>query len=109
MARFPTRLAIPLHEAGVKVLGTSPLSIDIAEDRHKFSRLLDSLGVEQPEWQELVSSRGRPEFAERIGYPVLVRPSYVLSGAAMGVASNERELAALPPESVRRVSAASRS
>jgi carbamoyl-phosphate synthase large subunit len=91
--QIPNRLAVPLHEAGVKVLGTSPLSIDAAEDRHKFSQLLDSLGIGQPEWKELVTVDAAREFAERIGYPVLIRPSYVLSGAAMGVASNERELA----------------
>jgi carbamoyl-phosphate synthase large subunit len=92
--QIPNRLAVPLHEAGVKVLGTSPLSIDSAEDRHKFSRLLDALGIEQPPWQELATVDAARRFAEQIGYPVLVRPSYVLSGAAMGVASNERELAA---------------
>jgi carbamoyl-phosphate synthase large subunit len=92
--QIPNRLAIILHEAGVKVLGTSPLSIDAAEDRHKFSRLLDTLGIEQPAWKELVTVEAAREFADRIGYPVLVRPSYVLSGAAMGVAANERELAA---------------
>ena len=83
-----------MHEAGVKVLGTSPLSIDTAEDRHKFSRLLDTLGIAQPAWKELGTVEAAREFAARIGYPVLVRPSYVLSGAAMGVASNERELEA---------------
>jgi len=91
--QIPNRLALPLHEAGAKVLGTSALSIDSAEDRHKFSRLLDTLRVEQPAWKELVSIAAVREFAERVGYPVIVRPSYVLSGAAMGVASNERELA----------------
>jgi carbamoyl-phosphate synthase large subunit len=90
--QIPNRLAIPLHEAGVKVLGTSPLSIDTAEDRHKFSRLLDTLGIAQPVWKELETVEAAREFAARIGYPVLVRPSYVLSGAAMGVASNAREL-----------------
>jgi carbamoyl-phosphate synthase large subunit len=92
--QIPNRLALPLHEAGVKVLGTSPLSIDAAEDRHKFSRLLDTLGIEQPAWRELDTVEAARKFASRIGYPVLVRPSYVLSGAAMGVASNERELEA---------------
>ncbi|MGH7417591.1 MAG: carbamoyl phosphate synthase large subunit, partial [Candidatus Rokuibacteriota bacterium] len=72
--QIPNRLAIPLHEAGVKVLGTSPLSIDTAEDRHKFSRLLDTLGIEQPAWKELVTVEAAREFAARIGYPVLVRP-----------------------------------
>ncbi|MGH7263830.1 MAG: carbamoyl-phosphate synthase (glutamine-hydrolyzing) large subunit, partial [Candidatus Rokuibacteriota bacterium] len=92
--QIPNRLAVPLHEAGVKVLGTSPLGVDTAEDRHKFSRLLDTLGIEQPAWKELVSVAAARDFAEAVGYPVLVRPSYVLSGAAMGVASNERELVA---------------
>jgi carbamoyl-phosphate synthase large subunit len=92
--QIPNRLALPLHEAGVKVLGTSPLSIDTAEDRHKFSRLLDTLGIEQPAWRELDTVEAARTFAAGIGYPVLVRPSYVLSGAAMGVASNERELEA---------------
>jgi carbamoyl-phosphate synthase large subunit len=92
--QIPNRLAMPLHEAGVKVLGTSPLSIDTAEDRHKFSQLLDRLGIAQPEWRELVTEDAARSFADEVGYPVLVRPSYVLSGAAMGVASNERELVA---------------
>jgi carbamoyl-phosphate synthase large subunit len=91
--QIPNNLAMRLHEAGVRVLGTSPLSIDTAEDRHTFSRLLDRLGVEQPEWEEVVSENAAEAFARRVGYPVLVRPSYVLSGAAMGVASNEAELA----------------
>ncbi len=90
--QLPNNLAMPLHEAGVRVLGTSPLKIDTAEDRHKFSRLLDSLNIEQPEWEELVSIPEAIAFAGRVGYPVLVRPSYVLSGAAMGVASNDAEL-----------------
>jgi carbamoyl-phosphate synthase large subunit len=90
--QIPNNLAIPLHEAGVRVLGTSPLSIDTAEDRHKFSRLLDQLGIAQPAWRELVSLEEAKAFANEAGYPVLVRPSYVLSGAAMGVASNETEL-----------------
>jgi carbamoyl-phosphate synthase large subunit len=93
--QIPNRLAIPLHRAGVTILGTSALSIDTAEDRHTFSRLLDTLGIEQPEWKELVTVESAQAFAERVGYPVLVRPSYVLSGAAMGVASDARELSAL--------------
>jgi carbamoyl-phosphate synthase large subunit len=90
--QIPNNLAIPLHEAGVPVLGTSPVCIDAAEDRHKFSGMLDRLGIEQPEWREVASAEAARAFAGRVGYPVLVRPSYVLSGAAMGVASNEREL-----------------
>jgi len=92
--QIPNRLALPLHEAGVTILGTSASSIDTAENRHKFSRLLDTLGIEQPEWKELVTIEEAKAFAKRVAYPVLVRPSYVLSGAAMGVASDERELLA---------------
>ncbi len=90
--QLPNNLALPLHEAGVKILGTSPLDIDRAEDRHKFSTLLDDLGVDQPPWSEVSSLESAGDFAERIGYPVLLRPSYVLSGAAMGVATNAEEL-----------------
>jgi carbamoyl-phosphate synthase large subunit len=92
--QIPNRLAIPLHEGGVAVLGTSPLSIDTAEDRHKFSGLLDTLGIAQPEWKEVTTPGAAVRLADKVGYPVLVRPSYVLSGAAMGVAANERELVA---------------
>jgi carbamoyl-phosphate synthase large subunit len=90
--QLPNNLALELAAAGVRLLGTSAESIDTAEDRHKFSRLLDSLGIAQPAWRELSSSEDALEFARRVGYPVLVRPSYVLSGAAMGVASNDAEL-----------------
>jgi carbamoyl-phosphate synthase large subunit len=90
--QIPNTLAMQLHEAGAKILGTAPGSIDTAEDRHKFSKLLDTLGVEQPEWRELVTIDAAKAFAAGVGYPVLVRPSYVLSGAAMGVASTETEL-----------------
>ncbi len=90
--QIPNNLAIPLREAGVHILGTSPLSIDNAEDRHKFSKLLDELGVDQPDWNELTSPDEAVAFAQKVGYPVLVRPSYVLSGAAMSVASNDAEL-----------------
>lgn len=90
--QIPNNLVMQLHAAGLKVLGTSPLSIDTAEDRHKFSQLLDRLGIEQPEWKELSTLEEEKEFANRVGYPVLVRPSYVLSGAAMAVASNDEEL-----------------
>jgi carbamoyl-phosphate synthase large subunit len=89
--QIPNNLALQLHEAGVKVLGTSPFDIDRAEDRHKFSTLLDTLGVDQPAWSEVASLETAVSFAEKIGYPVLLRPSYVLSGAAMGVATTEKE------------------
>jgi carbamoyl-phosphate synthase large subunit len=89
----PNNLALRLHEAGMKVLGTSPEMIDRAEDRHKFSSLLDTLGIDQPVWQELSSIQEAKAFAQKCGYPVLVRPSYVLSGSAMSVAVNDQELA----------------
>ena len=89
--QIPNNLALHLHTAGAKILGTSPVDIDRAEDRHKFSRLLDSIGVDQPAWSEVTSLAEAIAFAKRIGYPVLLRPSYVLSGAAMGVATNARE------------------
>ncbi|MGQ9854527.1 MAG: carbamoyl-phosphate synthase large subunit, partial [Candidatus Oleimicrobiaceae bacterium] len=90
--QIPNNLAMKCHRAGVRVLGTSPVDIDQAEDRRKFSALLDRLGIDQPEWKELVSQESAQEFARAVGYPVLVRPSYVLSGAAMSVASNDAEL-----------------
>jgi carbamoyl-phosphate synthase large subunit len=88
----PNNLALALAAQGVRILGTAAASIDTAEDRHKFSRLLDQLGIAQPPWQELVSEKDALAFARSVGYPVLVRPSYVLSGAAMGVAANDAEL-----------------
>lgn len=90
--QIPNTLALPLHQVGVSVLGTSPLDIDAAEDRHKFSRLLDTLGVDQPAWKELTSITEAEAFADSVGYPVLVRPSYVLSGAAMSIALSNHEL-----------------
>lgn len=90
--QIPNTLALPLSRAGVKILGTSSEDIDRAEDRHKFSRLLDTLGVDQPLWQELRKLPEARAFAERVGYPVLVRPSYVLSGAAMRVATDAAQL-----------------
>ncbi|HCI56057.1 MAG TPA: carbamoyl-phosphate synthase (glutamine-hydrolyzing) large subunit [Bacteroidales bacterium] len=90
--QIPNNLAMRLHLANVRVLGTSPLSIDRAEDRHKFSFMLDSLGVDQPRWKELSSIDDIIEFTNKIGFPVLVRPSYVLSGSAMNVVSNANEL-----------------
>jgi len=88
----PNNLALKLHRAGMKILGTSPEMIDRAEDRHKFSSLLDELGIDQPIWQELSSIAEAKAFAQKVTYPVLVRPSYVLSGSAMSVAVNDREL-----------------
>lgn len=90
--QIPNNLAMRLHNSDVKVLGTSPNSIDNAENRHKFSMLLDRLGIDQPRWRELTSLEGIKEFVGEVGYPVLVRPSYVLSGAAMNVVSNSEEL-----------------
>jgi carbamoyl-phosphate synthase large subunit len=90
--QIPNNLALPLHKSNVKILGTSPVKIDNAEDRHKFSKLLDDLGIDQPKWKELSSMDAAKEFARKVGYPVLVRPSYVLSGAAMSIALSEDEL-----------------
>jgi len=90
--QIPNNLALDLKNVGINVLGTSPDNIDRAENRRKFSSLLDSLGIDQPVWKELTSIEDAYQFARDVGYPVLVRPSYVLSGAAMAVASNDREL-----------------
>ena len=90
--QIPNNLALPLHKRAVKVLGTSPESIDASEDRGKFSALMDSIGVPQPRWQALSSVDAALKFAGEVGYPVLVRPSYVLSGAAMAVAVNDEDL-----------------
>jgi len=90
--QIPNNLSVRLDEAGVKLLGTSAKSIDNAEDRHKFSTMLDRLGIDQPKWKELSSFDDVTSFVETVGFPVLVRPSYVLSGAAMNVCSNAEEL-----------------
>ncbi len=90
--QVPNNLATKLHAAGVRILGTSPECIDNAENRQKFSTMLDELGVDQPDWRELTTPEGAFAFANQAGYPVLVRPSYVLSGAAMAVATNDEEL-----------------
>ena len=90
--QIPNNLALPLHRQGVRILGTHPDSIDAAEDRHKFSSLLDKIKVDQPSWRELSTHSDAHAFANEVGYPVLVRPSFVLSGAAMSVASNVDEL-----------------
>ena len=90
--QIPNNLAMKLHANGVNILGTTPQSIDNAEDRKKFSKLLDNLEINQPEWKELTSLSEARRYAAMLKYPVLIRPSYVLSGAAMGVASNNIEL-----------------
>ncbi len=90
--QIPNNVALKLAGLGVKLLGTSAESIDTAEDRSKFSALLDHLGIPQPKWSTLTTARDAEKFAERIGYPVLVRPSYVLSGSAMRVAYTKDEL-----------------
>jgi carbamoyl-phosphate synthase large subunit len=90
--QIPNTLVVPLSQAGVKILGTSPDAIDNAEDRGRFSALLDELGAEQPTWCAFHNTRQARAFAHEIGYPVLVRPSYVLSGAAMKVAYTDEEL-----------------
>ncbi|KAJ1908628.1 carbamoyl-phosphate synthase (glutamine-hydrolyzing) cpa2 [Tieghemiomyces parasiticus] len=84
--QLPQNIALQLHESDINILGTSPVMIDTAENRYKFSQVLDRIGVDQPAWKELTSIASAREFADRVGYPVLVRPSYVLSGAAMNVA-----------------------
>jgi len=90
--QIANNLANKLEKAGVKVLGTKPKDIDAAEDRNKFSALLDKIGVDQPVWAELISKKEALEFGKKYGYPVIIRPSYVLSGANMRVCSNEKQL-----------------
>tara|TARA_Y100000310_G_scaffold318878_1_gene373463 strand:+ start:27769 stop:30969 length:3201 start_codon:yes stop_codon:yes gene_type:complete len=90
--QIPNNLAMRLYNQKVKVLGTSPLSIDNAEDRHKFSKLCDKLDIDQPEWTETTNIKDAVSFANHVKYPVLIRPSYVLSGAAMSVAFNDKDL-----------------
>ncbi|MBO7204442.1 MAG: carbamoyl-phosphate synthase (glutamine-hydrolyzing) large subunit [Bacteroidales bacterium] len=90
--QIPNNLAVRLDEVGVPLLGTPANSIDNAEDRHRFSAMLDSIGVDQPRWKELSSLSEVNTFVKDVGFPVLVRPSYVLSGAAMNVCSNDSEL-----------------
>ncbi|KAF4978048.1 hypothetical protein FZEAL_5513 [Fusarium zealandicum] len=91
--QLPQNIALRLQETGgAKVLGTDPKDIDKAEDRQKFSEILDSIGVDQPAWKELTSVKAAEDFADEVGYPVLVRPSYVLSGAAMTVIRSQEDL-----------------
>ncbi len=90
--QIANNLALPLSEAGYPLLGTSPYNIDQAENRQKFSSLLGNLNIDQPKWQSVTSLENAKEFAQEVGYPILVRPSYVLSGAAMNVIASENEL-----------------
>ena len=90
--QIPNNLALRLDESGVEILGTKATSIDKAEDRHKFSSIVDALGIDQPKWKELTTIDDINAFIDEVGFPVLVRPSYVLSGAAMNVCYNEDEL-----------------
>ena len=90
--QIPNNLAMKLYRQGVPIRGTSPISIDRAENRNKFSAMLDQLGIDQPRWRALTSMDDVHEFVEEVGYPVLVRPSYVLSGAAMNVCYDDEQL-----------------
>lgn len=90
--QIANNLALPLHRAGLKLLGTSAESIDGAEDRQKFSAMLSRLGVDQPDWTQVTTMAKAKDFAAKVGYPVLIRPSYVLSGGAMNVVSTESDL-----------------
>jgi carbamoyl-phosphate synthase large subunit len=99
--QIPNNIALKCRQAGMRILGTPAESIDTAENRFKFSRLLDSLGIDQPEWKELRSPEEARAFARTVGYPVLVRPSYVLSGAAMSVVFDEKDLEAILQRAAR--------
>ena len=90
--QVPNNLAMKLHKVGIKIIGTSPEQIDNAESRHKFSQILDSIGVDQPEWREVTTLDDAKQFAQHVSYPVLIRPSYVLSGAAMSIVLTKDEL-----------------
>lgn len=90
--QIPNNLAMRLYQENVPILGTSAVNIDRAEDRHKFSEMCDELGIDQPRWKELTSMDEIYHFADEVGFPLLIRPSYVLSGAAMNVVSNKEEL-----------------
>ena len=90
--QVPNNLAMKLHNQGVKIIGTSPVQIDNAESRHKFSQILDKLKIDQPDWSEITTLDDAKRFSAEVGYPVLIRPSYVLSGAAMSIVLTEDEL-----------------
>jgi len=98
--QIPNNLAIPLWRQNVKILGTTPDMIDAAENRYKFSRLLDAIGVDQPKWKELTNRAEISAFCQEVGYPCLVRPSYVLSGAAMNIVHSEVDLQTFLSEAV---------
>lgn len=99
--QIANNLALPLHKTGYPILGTSPQQIDRAEDRQKFSSMLNKIGVDQPEWTEVTTLAMAKRFAGKVGYPVLIRPSYVLSGGAMNVVTNEQELKQYLQEATR--------
>ena len=90
--QIPNNLALPLMRAGIHILGTTAHDIDRAEDRNKFSRVVDKLGIDQPRWSELTTLEAVDKFVDEVGFPVLVRPSYVLSGAAMNVCYSKEEM-----------------
>ncbi len=90
--QIPNNIVMKCHNYGMEILGTSALSIDSSENRHKFSALLDELGIDQPEWKELTTLKEAEAFSDGAGYPVLIRPSYVLSGAAMRVVFDKKDL-----------------
>ncbi|KZC10488.1 CAD protein [Dufourea novaeangliae] len=90
--QLPNNIAMDLHRQQARILGTSPESVDGAENRFKFSRMLDGIGISQPRWKELTNLKSAIEFCDEVGYPCLVRPSYVLSGAAMNVAHSDQDL-----------------
>ena len=97
--QIPNSLSPRLSKAGIPIMGTDPENIDRAEDRHKFSSLLDEIGVDQPEWQQFDELQAARNFADSVGYPVIVRPSYVLSGASMAVVHSDEDLAAYVTQS----------
>ena len=99
--QIPNNLALECHMNGLNILGTDPLNIDRAEDRNKFSSLLDNKGIMQPEWRELTSTDQIRKFAKKVDYPLLIRPSYVLSGAAMNIVNSEKEMERFMKEAIR--------
>jgi carbamoyl-phosphate synthase large subunit len=90
--QVPNNLSMKLHKEGIHILGTSPKQIDNAENRHKFSQILDKINVDQPDWEEVTTLEAAKSFSNNVGFPVLIRPSYVLSGAAMSIVLSEDEL-----------------